>query len=734
MPTAPRDFSRSGTLYSVLGVTSDSSTAEIKAAYRRLAYKLHPDRRRAGGGGGSSNVLPGSPSKADAEFALVASAYEVLSDEQKRDIYDAFGSDALRLQEWIQSLMPSSSSTPWPLPPVLLLAVLVSGGALVLLLLAIFLVLAAFHRDRILPSAVPLPLVFAPLLLATTLLSGLRALVSANGPSDLRPSLLRQLPSAVLMLAFEGLLCSRLIGQLEPFAHPDDLVPWLWVVSPLLVACGLAMSDLPTQLHQERRAAARAGAAITDAAAATAAAWAANAAAFAASQSGDQQPADDSNNVYMFPSGAPAALGGWAVSEGADAMLGGKRRLLGSSTARQLALGFRRRSAWLRAWLLACMDIQLLACARRLLWLLAAALQISLVPPRLEGLIHCRWRLLLLPTWLWLALEFGLTAASCWHFARTGIRRRRGGVATSYDRRGFGGTRRGSPGRKEASSSSAAAGGGGGGGGGGWGEGGQQQPPADFFASDGPGRHSYAYDDEEEEASPREQLRHSLSQWGRGLRLTALVAIALILSWGCGAADAAEAYRAPAAHLMMPPLLAMLFVVSCATCACCSAPSPRHAATRAWERELRRRHSVDRRAAMGEASADASGAGIHIGAATAAPPATSAPPAAATPRGEEEGLGEGLLGGGEEASSFTPRRQPDDVDPDEVVAAALREFAPGTPLPGLMPEPEPEPRHEWELAFEGLEEEEALARTEQAEEEPDAPARSGIDHRDGGAG
>ena len=86
MPTAPRDFSRSGTLYSVLGVTSDSSTAEIKAAYRRLAYKLHPDRRRAGGGGGSSNVLPGSPSKADAEFALVASAYEVLSDEQKRDI------------------------------------------------------------------------------------------------------------------------------------------------------------------------------------------------------------------------------------------------------------------------------------------------------------------------------------------------------------------------------------------------------------------------------------------------------------------------------------------------------------------------------------------------------------------------------------------------------------------------------------------------------------------------
>ena len=42
----------------------------------------------------------------------------------------------------------------------------------------------------------------------------------------------------------------------------------------------------------------------------------------------------------------------------------------------------------------------------------------------------------------------------------------------------------------------------------------------------------------------------------------------------------------------------------------------------------------------------------------------------------------------------------------QALAAALSELAPGTPLPGVMPEPEPQPRPAWETAFDGLEEEE----------------------------
>ena len=162
MPSAPRDFSRSGTLYSVLGVTNDSTQSEIKAAYRKLAYKLHPDRRRG---------PPGSPSKANAEFSLVASAYEVLSDEQKRDIYDAFGADALRFHDWIMGLFSdggASASPSLPLPPVLLLSTTVVGSATALLLLAVFLVLFTLRHDGALPaSASVTAIVFAPLLLAT---------------------------------------------------------------------------------------------------------------------------------------------------------------------------------------------------------------------------------------------------------------------------------------------------------------------------------------------------------------------------------------------------------------------------------------------------------------------------------------------------------------------------------------------------------------------------------------
>jgi molecular chaperone DnaJ len=66
--------------YELLGVDRNASTEEIKKAYRRVARKLHPD------------VNPDSGSHE--QFKAVTAAYEVLSDPQKREMYD-MGADPL---------------------------------------------------------------------------------------------------------------------------------------------------------------------------------------------------------------------------------------------------------------------------------------------------------------------------------------------------------------------------------------------------------------------------------------------------------------------------------------------------------------------------------------------------------------------------------------------------------------------------------------------------------------
>lgn len=69
--------------YDVLGVDRSATTDEIKKAYRQLAMKYHPDR---------------NPNNKEAEekFKEATEAYEVLSDEEKRQRYDRFGHDGLR--------------------------------------------------------------------------------------------------------------------------------------------------------------------------------------------------------------------------------------------------------------------------------------------------------------------------------------------------------------------------------------------------------------------------------------------------------------------------------------------------------------------------------------------------------------------------------------------------------------------------------------------------------------
>jgi molecular chaperone DnaJ len=73
----PRDY------YEVLGVSREATDDELKKAFRRLARELHPDINR-------------HDPAAEEKFKEVAEAYEVLTDRERRAIYDRYGHEGLR--------------------------------------------------------------------------------------------------------------------------------------------------------------------------------------------------------------------------------------------------------------------------------------------------------------------------------------------------------------------------------------------------------------------------------------------------------------------------------------------------------------------------------------------------------------------------------------------------------------------------------------------------------------
>ena len=82
--TPPASSSEHQDYYAVLGITRGASADEVKKAYKMMAIKCHPDKN------------PGAKEAAEAQFKRVAEAYEVLSDEQKRALYDAHGLEGLK--------------------------------------------------------------------------------------------------------------------------------------------------------------------------------------------------------------------------------------------------------------------------------------------------------------------------------------------------------------------------------------------------------------------------------------------------------------------------------------------------------------------------------------------------------------------------------------------------------------------------------------------------------------
>jgi molecular chaperone DnaJ len=85
--------------YQILGIKRDAVSEDIKKAFRQLALRYHPDQN------------PGNQKESEEKFKEINEAYEVLSDEHKRQYYDhligwsGYGQNTTRDSDWLREIM-----------------------------------------------------------------------------------------------------------------------------------------------------------------------------------------------------------------------------------------------------------------------------------------------------------------------------------------------------------------------------------------------------------------------------------------------------------------------------------------------------------------------------------------------------------------------------------------------------------------------------------------------------
>lgn len=70
--------------YNILKVSKNATEEDLKKSYKKLAMKWHPDKNAV------------NTKEAEAKFKQISEAYDVLSDPQKRQIYDVYGEEGLK--------------------------------------------------------------------------------------------------------------------------------------------------------------------------------------------------------------------------------------------------------------------------------------------------------------------------------------------------------------------------------------------------------------------------------------------------------------------------------------------------------------------------------------------------------------------------------------------------------------------------------------------------------------